>query len=371
MTEMKMIRLVCDRLQEVPGENIVPEPFGHFFRTLAKEMLDAMDKAGKLVKTGEILPLAILRGRFSEEKLAEAESCLPEGLHREILFALWQEEKGLWLSLAISDEAQIFALVSLFLEIYGAFQDEDLPDPEALRRDYRSYILDYLPERALFYVRCELDLMEEATIPQVPPGPYQEHLLAEAAALVGHWRVHLTNEKQTIIGKQTASIAADSEMLPAAAYVRRMLRGLGVRSSMLVRSSEIAFAAPWVAECGASVPHAQTADARTAIFEEALARLPAASERVMALFLDENFVSRRLRAEEEALREIDAEVFAGHVGTLRIVAKKAAGERPGERYFSERQRELYLELVHELAAIRKRFMKARPFICEASEVGNT
>ena len=68
-------------------------------------------------------------------------------------------------------------------KFYSKEDGEELPDPEALRRDYRSYILDYLPERALFYVRCELDLMEEATIPQVPPGPYQEHLLAEAAAL--------------------------------------------------------------------------------------------------------------------------------------------------------------------------------------------
>ena len=363
-----LLELTLSRLREVPGESTAPEPFGQFFRTLSGEMLKALDRAGELADGDGKTPDALPHGHFSREKLAAAESSLPEGLYREILFALWEEEKGLWYGAVAADEERTLTLVGLFLEIYGAFQDAELPDPEALLRDFRSYVLDYLPELALSYVRRELDLYEEAKIPAAPSGLYQEHLLAEAAAVVGHWRVHLTNEKQTIIGKETASITADPEMLPVAAYVRRMLRGLGVRSSELTRPPEIALAAPWIAECGASVPHAQTADVDALAPEEALLHLPAGTERILALFLDEGYVSRRLRAEEEALRTVGEEAFAGHVGTLRIVSRTRAGERKEERYFSDHQRELYIRLAHELAAIRKRYMKARPFICEASEM---
>ena len=364
MTET--LNLILSRLHEVPGETLAPEPFGRFFRTLAGEMLLALNSAQEQKKRGEDRPKAVLFGHFQEDKLAAAESALPEGLHKEILFALWQEEKGLWHRFIALDEERVAALIELFLGIYGAFLDEELPDPEALLRDFRSYILDYLPEQAASYVRRELDLYEEAVIPAAPSGLYQEHLLAEAAAVVGHWRVHLTNAKQTIIGKVTASIAADPETLPVAAYVRRMLRGLGVRSSVLVRPPELSLSAPWAAECGASVPHAQTADVDESSQEEALFRLPASGERMLALFLDEDFVSRRLRAEEEALRAIEEMVFDGHVGTVRIVMDTVQKERPGERYFSSRQKELYQTMIREIAAIRKRYMKARPFVCEAS-----
>ena len=365
MTET--LELILSRLREVPGERIVREPYGHFFRTLAEEMLFALDRSRELENRQEERLKPVLFGHFQEEKLAAAEAALPEGLHREILFVLWQEENGLWHRSVATNEEQTGTLIGLFLEIYGAFQEEELPDPGTLLRDLRSYVLDYLPEQALFYVRRELDLYEEAMIPAAPSGLYQEHLLAEAAAVIGHWRVHLANAKQTIIGKDTAAIAADPETLPVAAYVRRVLWGLGVRSSLMVRPPELSLAAPWIAECGASVPHAQTADVDEPIGEEALMRLPKDTERALALFLDEAYVSRRLRAEEEALRVVGAEAIAGHVGTLRIVSGKLSEEQPGGRYFSERQRELYRRLSHELVAIRKRYMKVRPFVCEASE----
>ncbi len=364
MTET--LNLILSRLCEVPGEMLAPEPFGAFFRTLAEEMLLALNSAQEQKKRGEDRPKAVLFGHFQEEKLAAAESALPEGLYREILFALWQEEKGLWHRFIALDEERVAALVELFLGIYGAFLNEELPDPGALLQDYRSFVLDYLPEQALSYVRRELDLYEEAILPAAPTGLYQEHLLAEAAAIVGNWRVHLTNAKQMIIGKETALIAADPKTLPVAAYVRRMLKGLGVRSSVMVRPPELSLSAPWAAECGASVPHAQTANVEEPIVEEALLRLPASEERVLALFLDEGYVSRRLRAEEEALRSVGEAVCDGHVGTLRIVSEEAQEERPGDRYFSERQRELYRTLIREIAAIRKRYMKARPFVCTAS-----
>ena len=364
MTER--LELVYGRLFEVPSEELVPEPYGQYFRLLAREMLPLLQEGRHLrEEDGQGRKVPLLVGHLQSESLVEAEGHLPEGILKEVLFALRWAEGGLGHRHIALSEMRTAALIELFLEVYGAFQGDALPEPSALVRDLRYFFFDYLPECSLSYVERELDLFEEADVPAAPTGMYQEHLLAEAAAVVGHWRVHLTNAKQTIIGMETACIAADTEMLPVAAYVRRMLRGLGVRSSVLVRPPELMLAAPWVAECGASAALA-FGEEEEELIKVALLHLPEDVERVLALFLDEAYVSWRLRAEEEALRKIGEEAFAKHVGTLRIVHVSTGQKNAGERYFTEEQRELYRRLRRELSAIRARYMKARPFVCAAS-----
>lgn len=163
--------LAIDRIREIPGENIVPEPFADFFRKEAaflvrlaeiKEQINQgwMDTAEmeELQSVNRSLYEDILPDHYEKsygnpawaaEALGEAYGSLFSFLYAELAGSIvYVYEKRDW-DLLISLE--------LFLEFYSAFQDEFLPEADLLKEILISYTNDYCPQIMEYRVRELVD----------------------------------------------------------------------------------------------------------------------------------------------------------------------------------------------------------------------
>ncbi len=171
--EMEQLRLTLamDRIQEIPGEKTVPEPFRDYFEKEAafllklfqvKEMLEQnrMQSAGmeELQKLNRELYEDILPEQYEDSygnpaaavrKLGEDYGTIFSFLYTELTGCIaYVYEKRTW---------DFLICLELYLEIYSAFQDEQLPDSRELKDILVSYTSDYCPQIMEYRIRELVD----------------------------------------------------------------------------------------------------------------------------------------------------------------------------------------------------------------------
>ncbi|MGI6012138.1 MAG: aminopeptidase [Ruminococcus sp.] len=164
-------KLAKERILEIPAETQVPEPYRDFFIRTARflhQIFGIIDvrKSGQWAGMSlearrdwnQVLYEDILPQRYESSygnpqyarKMMGPEygkelSCLYSQIRGSIVFAF---EDRLW---------DLTVLCELFLEIYGEFQEDELPEAERIQETMYSYIRDYCDEMMEYRVREMVD----------------------------------------------------------------------------------------------------------------------------------------------------------------------------------------------------------------------
>ncbi len=147
------IELSIGRIAEIPTEALVPEPFRDYFKRVAGFLLSVKKNADNTKLYEDILPdhyvMSYANPDYAVEKL---------GPHfGPILSAIDAELRGVIPCVFEDDESGTATFYELFLEVYGNFAGEELPKPETIRNIFRSYCEDYLPDFMAERVRAQVD----------------------------------------------------------------------------------------------------------------------------------------------------------------------------------------------------------------------
>ena len=146
--------LAVGRLAELADETIVPEPFRDFFVRTADFLMTALrgEEADNRDLYEDILPdnygASYGNPAYAVEKLGDYGFCLS---------AVYAELRGIIPCVFEGDDEGTVVLLELFLQLYGAFSDEALPTPHAVREIFRSYVCDYLADHVEARIAASLD----------------------------------------------------------------------------------------------------------------------------------------------------------------------------------------------------------------------
>ena len=130
------------RLKQIPHENCVPEPFGSYFREVARFLLSVRKDADNASLYRDILPENYGSSYANPDY---AVKMLGDGMG-QVLSAVYAELRGIIPCVFEDDAEGTCILLELFLEIYGDFCGEEIPGTAAVRDIFRSYCEDYLPD---------------------------------------------------------------------------------------------------------------------------------------------------------------------------------------------------------------------------------
>ncbi|MBQ0059883.1 MAG: aminopeptidase [Lachnospiraceae bacterium] len=134
--------LAVGRLNEIVTENHVPEPFRDFFRVTGEFLLTAIQgpEAENKALYADILP-----EHYGMSYANPAYACQMLGPdYGSILSAVYAEWRGI-IPLAFEGrEEGVTILLELFLQIYGMFDDDEVPSPRSVKNVFNSYLVDYL-----------------------------------------------------------------------------------------------------------------------------------------------------------------------------------------------------------------------------------
>lgn len=137
------------RLKQIPQETCVPEPFGKYFREVAGFLLSVRKDADNKSLYRDILPENYGHSYANPDYAVQT---LGDGMG-QILSAVYAELRGIIPCVFEDDTEGICVLLELFLEIYGDFSGGETPSVAAVRNIFRSYCEDYLPEYAAERIR--------------------------------------------------------------------------------------------------------------------------------------------------------------------------------------------------------------------------
>ena len=147
------IELALGRIAEIPGETCVPEPYREYFRRVAEFLLSVRKETDNYELYRDILPenygTSYANPDYAVRKLGS-----PMG---ELLSAVYAELRGIIPAVFEDDDEGICVLYELFLEIYGDFQDDELPEYEGVKSIFRSYLEDYMPDFIADRIRRQVD----------------------------------------------------------------------------------------------------------------------------------------------------------------------------------------------------------------------
>lgn len=147
------MELALGRLALIPGENIVPEPYRDYFQQVAEFLLSVKKETDNYILYRDILPegydTSYANPDYASDKLGQKMGPL--------LSAIYTELRGIIPCVFEDDEEGICVLYELFLEIYGDFQNEELPAYEGVKAIFRSYLEDYMPDYIADRIRCQVD----------------------------------------------------------------------------------------------------------------------------------------------------------------------------------------------------------------------
>lgn len=159
--------LASERVREVMDEKLVPEPYQDFFRKTAaflSQTVQVMNGSGKDLSMEEWKNLNhqlyedILPENYKTSYGNPVYACEKLGEYGKDLTFLYAELRG---AVVFAHEKRMWdmtVLLELFLEVYGAFSQEELPTEAELKGILCSYINDY----------CQ-DMIEERTRASVDP----------------------------------------------------------------------------------------------------------------------------------------------------------------------------------------------------------
>ncbi|MDO4490072.1 MAG: aminopeptidase [Lachnospiraceae bacterium] len=163
--------LAMDRIREIPGEGVVPEPFRDFFEKEAAFFLQLVQVKQQIeqgwMDSAEQKELEMVNRSLYEDILPDkyeksygnpawAVQTLGEA-YGNIFCVLYAELAGSVVYVYEKRDWDLLISLELFLEFYSAFQDEFLPEPEHLREILISYINDYCPQIMEYRVRELVD----------------------------------------------------------------------------------------------------------------------------------------------------------------------------------------------------------------------
>ncbi|MDD3278332.1 MAG: aminopeptidase [Lachnospiraceae bacterium] len=171
-------QLSMERIREIPGERLVPEPYRDFFETEAV-FLKQMDEILQLVQSKEWETLSLEEQRKWNQKAFE--EILPKNYGHcygnpsylaEKLGSLYAGELGfLYAELhglpAFVWENRIWDMeivLELFLEIYHMFTQEELPEEKYVREAVYWYVSDYTEELTQESVTSQIDPTDDFAV---------------------------------------------------------------------------------------------------------------------------------------------------------------------------------------------------------------
>ena len=147
------MELALGRIAEIPGETCVPEPYREYFRRVAEFLLSVRKETDNYDLYRDIVPenygTSYANPDYAVRKLGS-----PMG---QLLSAVYAELRGVIPAVFEDDEEGICVLYELFLEIYGDFQDDELPEYEGVKSIFRSYLEDYMPDFIADRIRRQVD----------------------------------------------------------------------------------------------------------------------------------------------------------------------------------------------------------------------
>ena len=144
-----------DRIAQIPTEETVPEPYRGYFRSVAEFILmirEFMEEKETILNSSftnqkrwnHKLYKDILPDHYEISYGNPVFACKMLGLeYGQILSAVYAELRGM-IVYAFEDRLwDITVLCELFLEIYNDFEQEELPSPKAIRQIFYWYVSDY------------------------------------------------------------------------------------------------------------------------------------------------------------------------------------------------------------------------------------
>ncbi len=374
MTER--MELDLQRLREIPGEHLVPEPFDEYFRTTAEFLLSVKKDADNHALYADILPehygSSYANPEYAYRMLGSEFGVLLSSVYaelRSIIPAVFEEQ-----------EEETAALLELFLELYFEFTNGSLPDVRVIREIYSAYLRDYLPMHVGARIRAQVDpehqfaadIIRRADFSDVNYlyefGEYVSEDTVKTARFINQlpeetvqrmadtftegYRLGFLHAKKDLSKKKTVQViyGLGFERMIRAAFDN--FEKMGLKPTLVRASSHLT---TWTANrfngYTGAIPNLQ--------FDED-------HRNDIALVMDEDFATLRKRVTQEAFRELEAQA-GEHAGPA---VMESFGEKPfiPETHphairMSDYQTKMYLSMKNALQEITQRYIpeKERSF----------
>lgn len=158
--------LAKERVAQVAGEDGIPAPYGDFFHRMAGflvKTLQVMDEDGQELSLEELqernrsLYEDILEENYASSYGNPAYAKKMLGEYGDAFTFLYGELQG---AIAYAHEKNLWEMtvaLELFLEVYGAFSQEEIPEERIVRDILVSYVNDYCQDMMEHHVRASLD----------------------------------------------------------------------------------------------------------------------------------------------------------------------------------------------------------------------
>lgn len=158
--------LACGRIREIVTEKDVQEPYLDYFTKMAEflvqtiAVMDGYDRNASLEemkKQNRALYEDILPENYAVSYGNPAYAIQKTGEYGQVFSFLYAELRG---TIVYAFEKRIWdftVALELFLEIYAAFRDEEIPEVKAIRDILKSYVNDYCQSMVEYRIRGAID----------------------------------------------------------------------------------------------------------------------------------------------------------------------------------------------------------------------
>ena len=314
------MELALGRIAEIPGETCVPEPYRDYFHRVAEFLLSVRKETGNYDLYSDILP-ENYGTSYANPGYAAGKLGSPMG---QLLSAVYAELRGIIPAVFEEDEEGICVLYELFLEIYGDFQDEELPEYEGVKSIFRSYLEDYMPDFIADRIRRQVDpemdfcreIIKNADFSDTDYlYDFGEYISEDVIACAAYqntegYRIGFVRARKSLKNKKTVQIVFSLGFERMMRYAIENFEKMGL-SVTLVR-------APYrLVTKTANRKNGYTGAIPNMQFEYD-------HQEDLALIMDDEYVTRRLRALREGYEEVK-ELAYGHAGPAVL---ETFGEEP-------------------------------------------
>ncbi|MDO4478633.1 MAG: aminopeptidase [Lachnospiraceae bacterium] len=369
---LERYELAYGRLQEIIFENAVPETFRDFFCSTGRFLLTALKgpEADNRALYEDILP-----EHYASSYGNPAYAAKVLGLkYGPVMSAVYAELRGIIPCVFEKKEERVCELLELFLELYCAFEDEETPTPEMVRRMLASYVMDYMEDHIAERLdetldpehQFAVDVIEQADLSntdylyafgefisedtiktaEVINALPEEVILKMASAFTEGYRTGFIKAGKPLSKKKTVGIRFELGFERVVRAAMHQFAEMGLRTTL----------------CRAAY---RLSDKRQALRIGYFGAVPNRQfdydhRNDLALVLDKDYVSARLRQTQTAYEERKALAAAyGGPACMETFGEKpfvpaACSEAP---VLSEHQQKLYVELTGQMSQITNRYIK--------------
>ncbi len=375
--------LARDRIREIVQENEVKEPFRDFFRRTAgflgktaeiyEEKLEQAP-VEKLMRWNRELYEDILPANYAESYGNPACAVRKLGEYGQAFTFLYGEVRG---AAVFAFEKKLWDLtivMELFLEVYAAFGEGEIPEVKSVRDILRSYVNDYCQDMIL-------ERIEEGLNPDMDfaLNIIMHNNLSDVRYLYLYGEYVSSNELET--ARFLNSLPAEQVEEMARTYTEGYRLGFvnGGKDLSRKKTVNIRYNLGFERMVKAAVLQFKKMGLRPVIYRHATHAVNKRGQlrigytggvanpqydydhrQDIALFLDSDFVQRKLRSTQEAYEEFREE--AGLLGGPACI--ETFGEKPFEPEskpealtLSEEQQKLMVEMNNEMSQIVNRYVR--------------